>query len=90
MMLGLGMIMNPVPNHKKRNKKYIVIVSFIVLILLINWCCQSLWNLGILFCMKEIDSFTVPNIKYHQHCHSIFTLQKTLDSLSCKAGSSSG
>ena len=34
MMLVLGMIMNPVPNHKKENEKYIVTVSSIVLTVL--------------------------------------------------------
>ena len=39
---------------------------------------------------KEIDSSTILDIKYHRRYRSIFTLKKELDSLSCKAGSSSG
>ena len=51
MILALRMIMNPVPDHKKRNEKYIVIVSSIVLTVLINLCRQSPWNLGMLLCV---------------------------------------
>ena len=51
MMLALRMIMNPVLNHKKRTEKYIVIALYIFLTLLRNWCRQSLWNLGTLFCV---------------------------------------
>ena len=35
----------------KSSEKYFVIAISIVLTALINWFCQSLWNLGILFCV---------------------------------------
>ena len=37
----------------KRNERYIVIAISIVLTVLINWFCQSLWNIGMLFCVLQ-------------------------------------
>ena len=51
---------------------------------------EILYHQAALDLAKETDCSIVPDIKYQRCCCSIFTLKKTLDSLSCEAGSSSG
>ena len=104
MILALRMIMNPVPDHKKKKLKiYCDCIlhcsdstdKLVSPESLESWnvtlCASEIRNhKAVLNVAKEIDSSTVPDIKYRRRCRNIFTFKRILDSLSCKVGSSSG
>ena len=79
MMLVLGMITNPVPNHKKENEKYIVIVSSIFLTVLmlpesleycnvplraVEICNHNLWRRGVVVITAAQLHSTKPELRF--------------------------